>query len=88
MSASALSRQMQILEQTFGARFFVRRPLGVQLTEQTMGIPSAAIAQDAHCVRLAYSDGVTRVQKSLNATESKKAEARTMRLSRMSRNQA
>ena len=34
LSASALSRQMQILEQTFGARLFVRMPQGVQLTEQ------------------------------------------------------
>jgi len=34
LSASALSRQMQILEQTFGARLLVRNPQGVQLTEQ------------------------------------------------------
>lgn len=34
LSASALSRQMQILEHTFGTRLFVRTPQGVQLTEQ------------------------------------------------------
>lgn len=34
VSPSALSRQMQLLEQDFGARLFVRVPQGVQLTEQ------------------------------------------------------
>ena len=34
VSASALSRQMQLLEQDFGARLFARIPQGVQLTEQ------------------------------------------------------
>lgn len=34
VSASALSRQMQLLEREFGARLFVRVPQGVQLTEQ------------------------------------------------------
>jgi len=34
VSASALSRQMQLLEQDFGTRLFARIPQGVQLTEQ------------------------------------------------------
>jgi DNA-binding transcriptional LysR family regulator len=34
LSASALSRQMRILEQAFGARLLVRTTQGVQLTEQ------------------------------------------------------
>lgn len=34
VSASALSRQMQMLERDFGARLLVRVPQGVQLTEQ------------------------------------------------------
>lgn len=34
VSASALSRQMQILEQAYGAKLLVRVPQGVQLTEQ------------------------------------------------------
>lgn len=34
VSASALSRQMQLLERDFGTRLFVRVPQGVQLTEQ------------------------------------------------------
>lgn len=34
MSASALSRQMQILEQAFGTSLFARVPQGVRLTEQ------------------------------------------------------
>jgi DNA-binding transcriptional LysR family regulator len=33
LSPSALSRQMQLLEQEFGAKLFVRVPQGVQLTE-------------------------------------------------------
>lgn len=33
LSASALSRQMQILEQGFGTPLFVRVPQGVRLTE-------------------------------------------------------
>ena len=34
VSASALSRQMHLLEQDFGVRLFARIPQGVQLTEQ------------------------------------------------------
>jgi DNA-binding transcriptional LysR family regulator len=34
VSASALSRQMQLLERDFGTRLFVRVPQGIQLTEQ------------------------------------------------------
>ena len=34
VSASALSRQMQLLERDFGAKLFARVPQGVQLTEQ------------------------------------------------------
>lgn len=42
LSASALSRQMQILEQGFGAQLFVRVPQGLQLTEQGQALLTQA----------------------------------------------
>lgn len=51
----------------------------------TMNVRRATLGRQ---VSASYSAGVTRVQNALNTTESKKAEARTIRPSRMSRNQA